>query len=67
MLSIAAASIIAKVYRDDIMDEYHQKYPEYNFLKNKGYGTKDHCEAIKKFGVTPLHRRTFRRVKEYVV
>lgn len=57
--SIAAASIVAKVVRDDIMADLHEKYPEYNFLSNKGYGTKDHIEAIKIYGLSPIHRRSF--------
>lgn len=57
--NIAAASIIAKVTRDRLMDEYDAKYPEYNFKSNKGYGTKEHIEAIKKFGPCPIHRKTF--------
>ena len=65
-LSIAAASIIAKVYRDKLMEDYHRIYPKYNFIKNKGYGTKEHCEAIKQFGISKVHRRTFAKVKEYV-
>jgi len=64
--SIAAASIVAKVTRDRMMLEYHQKYPQYNFAKNKGYGTKEHRRAIEKFGVCELHRKTFRGVKEYL-
>lgn len=65
-VSIAAASIIAKVTRDRIMDEFDEKYPEYGFRKHKGYGTRKHCEAIVKYGVTDIHRKTFARVKEYV-
>jgi len=57
--SIACASIIAKVYRDHLMEEYDSIYPEYEFAKNKGYGTKDHIDAIKKYGPTPIHRRSF--------
>ena len=64
--SIAAASIIAKVTRDRMMLGCHQKYPQYNFAKHKGYGTKDHQRAIEKFGVCDLHRKTFRGVKEYL-
>ncbi len=64
--SIAAASIVAKVTRDRIMDECHQKYPEYDFAKHKGYGTKEHQQAIKKFGICELHRKSFRGVKEYL-
>ena len=58
-VSIAAASIIAKVYRDDLMTVYHKKYPEYNFSENKGYGTKLHRKAIKKYGLCKLHRTSF--------
>jgi len=58
-LSIAAASIIAKVTRDRIMMEYHEKYPYYGFDSNKGYGTKAHYEGISKYGITPVHRKTF--------
>ncbi len=64
--SIAAASIVAKVTRDRIMAEYHQQHPEYDFAKHKGYGTKEHRQAIKKFGVCELHRKSFRGVKEYL-
>jgi ribonuclease HII len=64
--SIAAASIVAKVTRDRMMMECHQKYPQYNFAKHKGYGTKEHRRAIEKFGVCELHRKTFRGVKEYL-
>jgi ribonuclease HII len=64
--SIAAASIIAKVTRDRMMLECHQKYPQYNFARHKGYGTKEHQRAIEKFGVCELHRKTFRGVKEYL-
>lgn len=58
-ISIAAASIIAKVTRDRIMDDYHTKYPEYGFINHKGYGTKEHIEAIKKYGLCPIHRTSF--------
>jgi ribonuclease HII len=64
--SIAAASIIAKVTRDRLMLECHQKYPQYNFARHKGYGTKEHRKAIERFGVCELHRKTFRGVKEYL-
>jgi len=57
---ISAASIIAKVYRDRFMIELHQKFPEYNFQKNKGYPTKDHIQVIKKLGPSPYHRLTFK-------
>ena len=58
--SIAAASIIAKVTRDDIMIEFSSQYPQYNFEQNKGYPTKKHREAIKRCGPCPLHRHSFR-------
>jgi ribonuclease HII len=64
--SIAAASIVAKVTRDRMMLEYHQRYPQYNFAKHKGYGTKEHRKAIERFGICELHRKTFRGVKEYL-
>jgi len=57
--SIAAASILAKTYRDDFMLEHHEKYPQYNWIKNKGYGTLDHRRAIAEFGRCPLHRESF--------
>lgn len=57
--SIAAASIIAKVTRDKMMQIYDKEYPEYNFSKNKGYGTKTHIEAIKKYGLCNIHRPSF--------
>lgn len=57
--SIAAASILAKVKRDEIMKKYAEEFPEYDWHKNKGYGTKYHVNAIKKYGVTVLHRKTF--------
>jgi len=60
--SIAAASVLAKVTRDTIMEEYHLKYPEYNFRGHKGYPTKEHYEAIRRHGPCPIHRRTFRGV-----
>ena len=58
-ISIAAASIIAKVSRDRIMELYHRQFPQYNFLKNKGYATKEHRDAIKKHGQCKIHRRSF--------
>jgi len=64
-LPIAAASIIAKVIRDRMMDIYHLHYPCYNFACNKGYGTREHLEAIRNYGYCPLHRKTFRGVKEH--
>lgn len=57
--SIGAASIIAKVYRDEVMDEYAAEYPVYAFEKNKGYGTAAHIAAIKECGICPIHRRSF--------
>ena len=57
--SIGAASIIAKVYRDEVMDEYAAEYPAYSFEKNKGYGTAAHIAAIKECGICPIHRRSF--------
>lgn len=62
--SIAAASILAKVTRDRIMEEYDKVYPEYGFAKHKGYGTKAHIEAIKAHGACKIHRRTF--IKKFV-
>ena len=57
--SIGAASIIAKVHRDHLMDEYAKEYPQYAFEKNKGYGTAAHIQGIKEYGLCPIHRRTF--------
>ena len=64
--SIAAASIVAKVTRDRMMEECHLKYPQYNFARHKGYGTREHRSAIEKFGICELHRKSFRGVKEYL-
>jgi ribonuclease HII len=61
--SIAAASIIAKVYRDELMRQLHLEFPHYGFDKHKGYGTKSHQEAIKKHGLSPLHRTSFNLTK----
>ena len=58
-LSIAAASILAKTYRDDYMDQLAEEYPQYDWLSNKGYPTKKHREAIKQYGITPYHRRSY--------
>jgi ribonuclease HII len=58
-LSIAAASILAKTYRDDYMCRLHAEYPQYGWDRNAGYPTKEHREAIRRFGITPYHRRTF--------
>lgn len=60
--SISAASIIAKVYRDRIMDAYDAEFPQYGFSKNKGYPTRMHIEALKIYGASPIHRKTFKRV-----
>ncbi len=65
-MSIAAASILAKVARDRYITELDSKYPEYNFKKHKGYGTKEHLELIAKFGPCPIHRMTFKGVKEHI-
>jgi len=62
-LSIACASIIAKVTRDRIMDKYHKTYPHYGFKYHKGYGTKRHFEALSEYGPSPIHRMTFRPIK----
>ncbi len=62
-ITIAAASIIAKVYRDEIMQKLHKKYPQYDFAQNKGYGTKKHQEAIRRYGLSNLHRTSFNLTK----
>lgn len=62
--SIAAASIVAKVTRDHLMEEYDRLYPEYGFAKHKGYGTAAHIKAIKEYGPCPIHRRTF--IKNFI-
>lgn len=64
-ISVAAASIIAKVTRDRIMDEYDVLYPQYDFKHNKGYGTKKHLEAIQQYGVTPIHRLSYKPCSKY--
>ena len=64
-VSIAAASIVAKVTRDRLMQQYHAEYPQYGFAQHKGYPTKAHKEAVRRFGCCPIHRRTFKGVKEY--
>ena len=63
-LSIAAASILAKTYRDIYMEQIHEEFPMYNWKKNKGYPTKEHREAIKKYGITKYHRKSFRLLPE---
>ncbi|MEX1329516.1 MAG: ribonuclease HII [Desulfobacterales bacterium] len=65
-ISIAAASIIAKVTRDHLMQKYHHYYPQFDFPKHKGYPTQAHREAIRKYGYCPIHRKSFKGVKEYV-
>ena len=65
-LSIAAASIVAKVTRDKMMADYEQEFPGFAFAKNAGYGTKEHLCGIDKFGVTPIHRRSFEPIKSII-
>ena len=62
---IASASIVAKVVRDAMMEHLHELYPVYHFDKNKGYPTQDHKNAIRRFGITPVHRTTYKGVKEH--
>jgi ribonuclease HII len=64
--SISAASVLAKVTRDHIMEDYHQLYPQYEFARHKGYGTKLHKGLIAEYGPCPIHRRTFKGVTEYL-
>ncbi len=63
-MSIAAASVLAKTYRDEYMNKIHEEFPMYNWKQNKGYPTKEHREAIKKYGITKYHRKTFRLLPE---
>ena len=63
-MSIAAASVLAKTYRDDYMNQIHEEYPMYNWKQNKGYPTQEHREAIRKYGVTKYHRMSFRLLPE---
>ena len=65
-INIAAASILAKVYRDQLMRKYSLEFPEYGFERHKGYGTKLHLEALKKYGVCKIHRRSFKPVKRFI-
>jgi ribonuclease HII len=65
-ISIAAASIIAKVTRDKMMEDYSIKYPEYQFESNMGYGTSVHLEAIVRYGITPIHRKSFAPIKDSI-
>ncbi|OZM58583.1 ribonuclease HII [Lottiidibacillus patelloidae] len=66
-VSIAASSIIAKVTRDRIMEEIHEKYPQYGFKNNMGYGTKEHLDALKTYGVTSVHRKSFAPVRNQLM
>ena len=63
-MSIAAASVLAKTYRDDYMEKIHKEHPQYNWKKNKGYPTKEHRNAIRAFGATVYHRKTFKLLPE---
>ena len=63
-MSIAAASVLAKTYRDAYMEKIHLEFPMYNWKKNKGYPTKEHRDAIKKYGITKYHRKSFRLLPE---
>lgn len=63
-MSIAAASVLAKTYRDEYMEKIHQDFPQYNWKKNKGYPTKEHRNAIREFGITNYHRKTFKLLPE---
>jgi len=63
-LSIAAASILAKVYRDRLMSYFDKVYPEYGFKNHKGYGTREHIEALKNYGICPIHRKTYKPIKK---
>lgn len=65
-LSIAAASVLAKVTRDRLMVDYHRQFPQYQFDRHKGYGTRVHREKIRQFGPCPIHRKSFRGVREFV-
>ncbi len=65
-ITISAASVIAKVTRDKMMKELHEKYPMYNFIKNNGYPTKEHVEAIKKYGIIEEHRKTFNPIRDII-
>ena len=65
--SISAASILAKVDRDNLMIEYAKKYPEYGFERNMGYGTREHMDALKKYGVCDIHRRSYKPVNEIIL
>jgi len=64
--SVAAASIVAKVVRDDLMDQYHLQYPQYNFQQNRGYPTREHREALRVYGPCVIHRQSFKGVRDYI-
>lgn len=66
-LSIAAASILAKTYRDAYMEKLHEVFPMYNWKQNKGYPTREHREAIRKYGISPYHRKSFRLLPEQAI
>jgi ribonuclease HII len=63
-VSVAAASIVAKVYRDLLMESYHERYPVYDFKRNRGYATEGHCAALKVYGPSPIHRKSFEGVED---
>lgn len=65
-ISIAAASVLAKVYRDKLMKQYAKQYPYYDFENNMGYGTKKHLEGLKQYGISPIHRRDFEPIKSMI-
>ena len=65
-MSIAAASIVAKVYRDNLLKDLAIKYPQYGFEKNAGYGTKVHIDALQKYGITPEHRKSYKPIAEII-
>jgi ribonuclease HII len=65
-MSIATASIVAKVTRDRIMERYHDEYPDFGFLNHKGYPTKAHKEVIARLGCSPIHRKKFKGVREHL-
>ncbi len=65
--AVAAASIVAKVHRDHLMDEYDKMYPGYGFAQNKGYGTAEHIDAIRRLGITPIHRKSFEPIKSMIL
>lgn len=65
--SVAAASIVAKVHRDHLMDEYDEMYPGYGFAQHKGYGTAEHIDALRRLGITPIHRKSFEPLKSMIL